>query len=144
MTENFPLPPELERLEARLAARERPQPSHQAKQRLLCSVRAELRRSRAQSRWAFAAAMAATVLVWLNLSLCATQATDCGLELGGPRQSLESGAEQIHQLLPDLPPREVTRQAVLLRAGTGVIPCPRVSAGDVGLRKNGAWKELMN
>jgi hypothetical protein len=144
MMENFPLPPELQRLERHLTARERPQPSYQAKQRLLCSVRAERRRSQARGRWTFAVAMAATVLVWLNLSLCATKATDCGLGLVGPHQPVENGAEQIHQLLPDLPPREAARQAVLLRAGSGVIPCPRLSSGQVALRRNSAWTEFMN
>lgn len=142
MMENDSLPPELERLERLLAARELPRASQQAKERLLCSVRAELRRSQARSRWAFAVAMAATVLVWLNLSLSATQATDCGLELDGRRQSVENGAQQIRQLLPDLTPREAMRQAVLLRAG--VIPCPRLSENHVALRRNDVWKELMN
>ncbi len=144
MNENFPLPPELERLERHLALREHPQPLPQARQRFLCSVRAELRRSQARSRWAFAVAMAATVLVWLNLSLCATQATDCGLEIDGRRQSARDGAEQIQQLLPDLNPREAMRQAVLLRAGTGVIPCPRLSANYVALRRNDVWRELID
>ena len=144
MTDDFSLPPELQRLEPHLAARERPQLSYQAKQRLLCSVRAELRRSQARGRWAFAVAMAATVLVWLNLSLCATQATDCGLELDGPCPPLKDRAEQIHQLLPDLPPREAMRQAVLLRADSGVIPCPRLPASYVALRRDAVWTELMN
>lgn len=144
MTEDFPLPPDLQRLEELLAARERPQPLPEMKQRLLYSVRAELRRSQVRSRWTFAVAMAASVLVWLNLSLCATQATDCGLKLNDPRQPIEDAAQQIHQLLPDLPPREAMRQAVLLRAGTGVVPCPRLSGSYVALGSNDAWKQLMN
>jgi hypothetical protein len=134
--DDFSLPLELQRLERQLVARERPQPSHQAKQRWLCSVRAELRPLQARGRWAFAIAMAATVLVWLNLSLCATQATDCGLGLGGSHEPLEGGAQQIHQLLPDLSPREVMRQAVLVRAGSTVVPCPRLPAGHLALRSN--------
>ena len=144
MMENFPLPPELQWLEQHLAARQCPQPLPAARERFLCSVRAELRRSQASSRWAFVVAMAATVLVWLNLSLCATQATDCGLALDSPHQPVENGAEQIQQLLPDLNPREAMRQAVLLRAGTGVIPCPRLSANYVALRRNDVWRELID
>ena len=144
MIENFPLPPELEGLERLLAARERRQPPPEMKQRLLFGVRAELHRSQDSSRWAFAVAVAATVLVWLNLSLCATQATDCGLALRGPHQPVEDQAEQIRQLLPDLPPREAMRQAVLLRAATGVTPCPRLSGNYVALGKSDAWKQLMN
>jgi hypothetical protein len=144
MTDDFHLPPELQLLERHLAARERPQLPYQGKQRLLCRVRAELSRSHARSRWAFAMAMAATVLVWLNLSLCATQATDCGLGLDGPHQSVKDPAQQIHELLPDLPPGEAMRQAVLLRAGGDVIPCARLSGGCVALRRNPLGAELMN
>lgn len=144
MMENFPLPSELQWLEQHLAARQCPQPLPSARERFLCSVRAELRRSQAGSRWAFAVAMAATVLVWLNLSLCATQATDCGLKLDGPHQLVGNGAEQIQRLLPDLTPREAMRQTVLLRAGTGVIPCPRLSANYVALQGNEVWRELID
>ena len=143
MTEDFPLPPELERLERHLAARERPQPSDRAKQRLLGSVRAELERSRRGRRWAFAVAMAATVLVWLNLSLCATQATDCGLKLDGRHRPADNGAEQIRQLLPDLAPREAMRQAVLLRAGGAVVPGSTLPAGPGALQGSAVWKQLV-
>jgi hypothetical protein len=144
MMDNFPLPPELEQLERQLAVRERPQPLSQAKQRLLCSVRAESRRSRARSRRAFAVAMAATVLVWLNLSLCATQATDFGLELDGRQPPLENDAAQIQQLLPDLAPSEAMRQAVLLRAGARVVPCPKLPASYVAILENDSWRELID
>ena len=144
MTEDFTLPPDLQRLEQDLAARERPQPPDLVKQRLLCSVRTELHRSRTRGRWAFTLAMAATVLVWLNLSISATQATDCGLGLKAPHQSVRSHVEQIHQLLPDLSPQEATRQAVLLRAGSGVVLCPKLPAGDVALQRDKLRKELNN
>jgi len=142
--DDFPLPPELHEIERLLAARERQQPLPEMKQRLLCSVRAELGRSQVRSRWAFAVAVAASVLVWLNLSLCATQATDCGLGLGGPRQPVEDAAKQIHQLVPDLPQREALRQAVLLRGATGVIPSPRLSANYIVVGRSDALKQLLN
>jgi hypothetical protein len=142
MIEDFFLPPDLQRLERHLASRERPQPSDRAKQRLLRGVRAEMQRSQARSRRTFAVAMAATVLVWLNLSLCATQATDCGLGLDGTHQPLEDRVEQIHRLLPDLPPREARRQAVLLGAGSGVILCPRLSADDIATPRGELQKRL--
>jgi hypothetical protein len=144
MTENFPLPPELEELERQLAARELPQPAPEAKERLLCGVRVELRRAQVRSRWVFSLATAATVLVWLNLSLCATRATNCGLEVAGPLPSVGDGADQIRQLLPELAPREALRQAVLLRAGAGVTACPRLSARDAAAQGSGVWKELTN
>jgi len=143
MMEDYPLPPELEQLERHLAARERSQPPRALKQQVLHGMRADLRRLQARSRWTFAAAMAATVLVWLNLSLCASQATDYGLELDGRHQSLGNDAEQIQQLFPDLPPREAMRQAILLRAGAGVVGCPNVSAGHAAIPNN-QWKQLLD
>jgi hypothetical protein len=136
MTDNFPLPPELERLEQDLAARPRGQSSAQLKQRCLDSLRVELRREPARNRWAFAVAAAATVLVGLNLSLSASQATDCGLRLDGRQTSVVKTAEQIRQLLPDIPLQEAMRQAVLLRASTDVVPCPNVPARHVALDNN--------
>jgi hypothetical protein len=128
MTEDFPLPPELAPLEQELAARPRGQPSAQLKERCLHSLRAELRRQQAGSRWAFAVAVAATVLVGLNLSLSASQATDFGFQLDGRQQSVERTAEEIRRLLPDLSPQEAMRQAALLRAGADIVPCPSVPA----------------
>ena len=117
MSENFPLPPELVRLEQDLATRPRVQPSAQLKERCLAGLRAELRRQPSQSRWAFAVATAASVLVGLNLSLSATQATDCGLRIEARQGSAETTPEEIRRLLPDVAPQEAMRQAVLLAAG---------------------------
>ena len=116
-----------------MAARPGGRPSAQLKQRCLDGLRTELRRHPSENRWAFAVAAAATVLVGLNLSLSASQATDCGLRLDGRQTSVVNTAKQIRQLLPDIPPQEAMRQAVLLRAGTDVVPCPKVPAKHVAL-----------
>jgi hypothetical protein len=57
---------------------------------------------------------------------------------------VEDTAEQIRQLVPDLPLREAFRQAVLLRGATGVIPCPRLPANYIVPGRNDAWQELIN
>lgn len=72
--------------------------------------------------WKFAVAAAAVAMLWINLSMSATQATDFGFRrsagLGGfhESESIEVMTEQIRELLPELPPEEARRQAVLLRA----------------------------
>jgi hypothetical protein len=128
VTENFPLPPELQRIEQLLTARPPLLPSSRLKDNFLCSLQVELRREQTRARWAFAVAMAAIVLLWLNLSLSATQATDYGITLHCRQQSAEGIAEEIRLLLPDLTPQEAKRQAVLLWAGADVVPCPNLSA----------------
>lgn len=135
MTENSPLPPELVLLEQDLAARPRGRPSAELKERCLGGLRAELRRQPSRNRWAFAVAVSASVLVGLNLSLSASQATDFGLRLDGRQTSVVKTAEQIRRLLPEMPPQEAMRQAVLLRASAEVVPCPNVPAKCV------AWDE---
>lgn len=139
MMENSSLPPELLRLEQQLAARPRPQPRAGQKLRFVQSVRAELYRQRAGARWAFAAAVAASALVWLNLSLSASQATDCGLRLADGAESIETTADEIRRLVPELPPREAMRQAVLLRAGAGVVACPRPSGSGIEAVRRDEW-----
>ena len=102
--ENFPLPPELEWLEQDLAGRACPEPSHDLRRRVMTDVRAELRRDRARRNWAFAAALAATVALWMNLSLSATQATDYGLRCDGHAAATDAGPRQIdllRELLPE-------------------------------------------
>ncbi|MGA2031857.1 MAG: hypothetical protein ABSG68_06355 [Thermoguttaceae bacterium] len=87
---------------------------------------------RGQARWRFAVAAAAAALVWLNLSLAATRATDCGLRRHGPGQSIETACRQIEQLLPEFSPEQSRRQAILLRAGSALVPCPDLSSsGEV-------------
>ena len=53
-------------------------------------------------------------MLWLNLSLAASRATDCGLRLYGPGESIETACRQIEQLVPELSPQESRRQAILL------------------------------
>jgi len=135
MTDDFPLPPELQRLEQALSARPREQPSDELKQRCLRGIQAELRTQHARSRWTFAVAVAATVLVGLNLSMSASQATDFGFQLGGQQPSLEETAAEVRLLLPEVSPQEAMRHALLLQSGARILPIPDV-AGRVTGDKN--------
>jgi hypothetical protein len=136
MTEEFPLPPDLEQIERELAARPRSWPDAGLKERCVQQLRVELRGPGSGSRWSLVAATAAALLVGLNLSLSATQATDFGLHIGSQQQSVQRAAEEIRQLLPDVPPKEAARQAVLLRAGADIVLCPKVSTKYVASGKN--------
>ena len=112
------LSPELQRLERLLADRPMPDTPAALRGRVLGGIRVELCRNRLHDRWKFTAAMAATVVLWINLSLSATQATDYGLQLGSPQPLGRAVAEEIQEVLPELPPREVLRQSMLLQAGS--------------------------
>ena len=115
MTENQPLPPELQEMERMLASRLLPEPSAELQRRILAEAqsgrRAELRRD----RWQFPAAVAAVVLIGVNLSFGIAQATDFGFrqcmscESAGP---LDSFGFQLGQSASEFPRTQSQRQAV--------------------------------
>ena len=132
------LPPELERLECELAARPRAPASAELRQRVLRDVQAELGEagppparlpsSRANGWWTFAAATAAGVLFWVNLSWSAAHAGAYDLRLSHETRPIGAVAEEIRELLPGISHRDALRHAVTLQAGSELIRCPSVSA----------------
>lgn len=132
------LPPELKRLERALAQRPCPSPSSDFRARLLGKVQVDLEQveppgvgsapRRPNGWWAFAAATAATVLFWFNLSLSAAGTTAYGLPSGPKEAPIELAARQIRELLPELSEREATSHAVRLHAGSRLVQLPSLSA----------------
>jgi hypothetical protein len=127
--EDLQLPPELQKLERDLVGRTVPEWSANLRSRVLDDMRARLRVERSRSRWQFALAVAATVLIWINLSMSATQATDYRLRTDGDGQSIEKLSDEIRRLAPELSARETRREALLLQAGSGMIPYPNLPTG---------------
>ncbi|HUT94730.1 MAG TPA: hypothetical protein VMY37_35060 [Thermoguttaceae bacterium] len=151
------LPPELERLQRDLAGRPRPEASPELRDRVMRSVRAELgqgarasagrletdRSRRPRSGWlTFAAGLALGVLLWMNLSLSAAQATSYDRHLPAETASVEATASRIRELLPDLPEEDVVRHALILRAGSDWAPCPSVAGLPAGGRLS-RWDEFL-
>ncbi|MGA2619110.1 MAG: hypothetical protein ABSF26_15990 [Thermoguttaceae bacterium] len=129
MTDDWRLPPELERLARDLAGRPRVEPPPGLKPRVMHGLRADLKRQPPGVGWAFPLAAAAAALVWLNLSLAATRATDYGLRPAQSGPPVAADSRQIEQLLIELSPEEARRQAILLRAGATLVPCPNLAGG---------------
>jgi len=125
---NWQLPEDLERIEIRLLQRPREEPSVALRDRVMANVPTELRRQRPGGTWRMLAAVAAGVLLWLNLSLSAATATGGIPGPRGTRRSVDRMAQQIEQLLPELSPKEARRHAIWYRSGSEVVPCPKVSA----------------
>lgn len=122
------IPPELVQLEHELAMRPRSEPSADLRRRIVALPnQLEPLSPDPLSFVETALAFAAAVLLCVNLSMTLANQTDYGL---GPRfdeKRLTAAAEQIAKLLPDESPREAFRQALILDAGSYLIPSPRAS-----------------
>jgi hypothetical protein len=117
------LSPELEQIQRELAAQPRDDPPLLLRARTMDGVRVELRRERSVfDRYLLAAA----ALVWVNLALSATNATQQPSDLPKLRELDEPLVRQIEQLLPELSDKDARRLAVLYREGSGLVPCPDV------------------
>jgi len=128
------LPPGLRDLEARLASRPGPD-AGEAKARVLGAVRQELMATahrKPLSLWRFAAAAAAVVLVWVNLSISAVNCTDVRLRPNGNHWDEQAAVAEIRELLPDCPVEEARRQALLLRARAQLVSAPELRHAPPG------------
>lgn len=147
------LPPELERIERDLAERSTPAAPSDLRDGVMRCVEAELAAVRPEETesangrpngwWAFASAMAATVLVWLNLSLSAAHATSYGLHLAAEPGSADRAARQIRDLLPEISRRDAQRYGAVLQAGSNLVEAPDVAAGPHGQHDFGALADLL-
>ncbi len=116
------LPAELERLELELSRRPRPGPSDGFRERVVASVDVQLRRESQQSGWGWVAALAAGVVLWMNLSMSATLATDFGLEDASPGRPIEELAAEIRTVLPEITEEEALLHAISAQAAADLVP----------------------
>jgi hypothetical protein len=129
------LPPDLLALERELTNRPEPGPPGELRARVLDAVSRERPTPRPESVRGgfarFAAATAAAALLAINLSASVANDTDWHLRPAGPASA--DDIDRIRELVPDLPEREVRRQALLLRSAAGLTAAPR-PAGALILR----------
>ncbi|MGD0091617.1 MAG: hypothetical protein ABSE73_17000 [Planctomycetota bacterium] len=126
------LPPELREIESALAAQPLPEAGSAARGKILAAVGAELAlkaRARQQSWWRFAAALAALVLLWLNLSMSAVNCTEIRFSPEEKDGDERAALAQIQDLIPDCTVKEAQRQLLLLRARTRLVSAPPLPHG---------------
>jgi hypothetical protein len=128
------LPPELVRLEHELGMRPRPELSADLRNRIVAHAnRIEPRSPDRLSFMEIAIATAAAVMLCVNLSMSLANETDYGVGARLDSKRLSAAAEQIANLLPDESPPEAFRHALVLDAGSHLIPCPRAPfTGNLG------------
>ena len=136
--EPSPLPPDLEKIAARLSARPPLEPRGDHRDRVMAAVRRELAAGRKPSRqqketWHLAAVAAAAVLfVWLNVAMRAADPPGWRLRGPGNGVAVAQTAAWIQELVPSLPEREARRQAVVLHAGARLVPAPQPAGRAAG------------
>ena len=122
------LPAELERLEEEILAGASGEPSEAVGLRILGAVRGEIRRRRRRERTLFVLGVAASMLLWMNLSWSAAGSVGLGWMTAGDARRLSESGEQLRRLLPELSPQEARRQALVL-LGRGELPTSRGAMG---------------
>jgi hypothetical protein len=104
-----------------------PSPGHRG--RVLAAVGEELAFARRSwwarpDTWRFAAALAAAAALWLNLAMSAANGMRLGAAPRADGAAVAASARSIRRILPDLPPEEALRQAVLARADVRLSAMP--------------------
>jgi hypothetical protein len=111
------LPPELHDLEKALLSRNQFARHDDTRARIMARVKKELARAREQSSagtWHFAAAVAASILVCLNLMMSAVNNTDWNTRTAAARQNRRAVMQQLHEVLPELSELEIRRYALFV------------------------------
>ncbi|HET6575075.1 MAG TPA: hypothetical protein VFG68_15820 [Fimbriiglobus sp.] len=116
------LPADLAALERRLADRPRVAPSTGLGPRVLDVARLAQRPRPVAASWRSWAALAAAVLVGINLSMSVAGSADWRLTAGIEPGQIDATADRLRAAAPELPERELRRQALLYRAGAGLTP----------------------
>jgi hypothetical protein len=137
------LPPDLADVERRLLSRPAVEPSADFAGRVLSSVRDALRHRPAvavapSSAWRSWAAVAAAVLVGINLSMSAASNTDWHFTAEFEPAQVAALTAELQALAPELPASEVRRQALLARAGAEL---PRVLNLAPSRERTGPFQE---
>ncbi len=121
------LPAELEQVELELSRRPRPEPSAGLRERVVASVNVQLRRESRPSGWGWVAALAAVVLLLMNLSMSATLATDFGLKDAVRGRSIEERAEEIRAAFPEITEEQALLHAISAQAAADLVPYPSLA-----------------
>ncbi len=116
------LPEDLQRLEDELKAMPRPTLPASLLTGVNEDTRIRLRGDRRHRWYGLVVGVAASVLLWANVSFRAAIATDFHLAGQSQQSSVTQLEEQLHDLLPDLDAREVRRQAVMIQASSRIAP----------------------
>ncbi len=128
MMDERQLPTDLQELEHQLSSQPLPTPTSELRSRVLGKVGVELGQRRKRARWSFAAIALGGALLWLNLSLFATQSTDYTNTAQDDSTTIDAEIAEIQQIIPGTSTEEARRHALLIKAGMNLTPLPHITA----------------
>ncbi|MBN1422451.1 MAG: hypothetical protein JXP34_26985 [Planctomycetes bacterium] len=115
-------------LERILADLRSPDPTSALRTRILAAVRTEMATGRSRpapaSPWAFAAAVAAGILLCVNLSMSAANHAAPFTPAARDGEARTRAEERLRAILPSLDAQEARCRAVLLLAAEDLVPAP--------------------
>jgi hypothetical protein len=120
-----PLTPDIEQFESKLSAAFAHDPPPALRSRVVAAVRGELRRKRATDRWKRAMVIAATLLVWANLTFCAYSLSGVRYQREGAGLPVDQMARELRKIAPELSREEAYRQALAMSANSNIFPVRR-------------------
>jgi hypothetical protein len=120
------LPSELAEIERELCAARRTEPTLDLRSRVLSGVREQLRLDRRRKAWEYVATLAASALVWVNVSLSSVAVTSYPHGKTNQRAEIGAWTEEVSTLLPEVSEPHVVRLAVVLRSGSRLAQCPTI------------------
>ncbi len=128
--EDFRLPTDLSGLEQELAARAIPEPSPELRGRVMAAIRQETVESPAAGLagiWRFAAAVAAVLVLLLNLSMSVTNRRVWDVRGQPQQQDVAAVARKLRQIVPELSEEEAFRVVNTMESGPRLVlmPYPR-------------------
>ena len=134
------LSPELKALERSLyeCGESENQPSAELRDRIALQVREELARSKRNDFWPFAAAVAASVMLLLNVSSSVSQGSI--RKPSFDREKFASMYQQVEQMQLGLSDAEIRRQCLLWTASSELLPLPMPGQAMVASSKAAVTK----
>ena len=119
---DWELPEELQQLEDELKASPRPTLPASLLTGLNQDTCVRLRGDRRHRWYGFVVGVAASALLWANVSMRMAIATDFHLAGQAQQSSAAQLEQQLHDLLPDLDIGEVRRQTLMIQASSRIAP----------------------
>jgi hypothetical protein len=117
-------PDELNDLERRLAARARPKPDAAMRERVLATLRREVRAAESESFWNFVMGLVAVFLFGANLTM--SSAPSVSITVTDDPDGIALAAQRLHALVPEIPAEAAYAEVLLASSRSRLLMVPNM------------------